>query len=214
MQRTRTISILIVSSLILTSSLAAQRIHVGAAAAYMAHGTYFDGPGGARFTNRDGLAAVIFGDWALLPALSAVLQGSVARSDWAFRQVPIVGDLDVGGARLWFADAGVRFFPLELQRRTGSATGSLPRRGIRPFVQAGMGVVRYSISNAILDEAATNVAVTIGAGIAVPIGPLRAELSVKDWIVSFESVDEAGLIGAAGRRAHTLAVAAGLGIGL
>ena len=210
----RRISILIVVPLLLPPSLAGQRVHLGAAAAWMSHGTYFEGPGGARFTNRDGLAAGVTADWSLLPALSALVQGSVARSDWSFRDVPLVGDVDVGGARLWFADAGLRLFPLEVRRPAGSATAPLLRRGIRPFVQAGIGLVRYAVSNAILDEAATNVAGTIGAGITVSIGALRAELFIKDWIVSFESVDEAGFIGAAGRRAHTLALGAGLGIGL
>lgn len=207
-------SILFLLHLLLAPSLAAQRVHVGAFAAYMSHGTYFDGPGGARFTNRDGVAAGFACDWSLLPALSVVLQGSVARSDWAFRQAPIVGDVDVGGARLWFADASFRLFPLDAWRPANTPTGPARGRAIRPFVQAGAGLVRYSVRNAILDEAASNVALTIGAGITVPLGPLRAELSVKDWIVSFSSVDEAGVIGAAGRRAHTLALLAGLSIGL
>ena len=165
--------------------LCAQRVHAGITAGYMAYGTYFEGPGEIRFSNRDGAALGVSANWSIRPILSIAVAASFARSDWTFREVPIAGDVDIGGARLWFADAGLRLFPFA----TGSSMpqrnrGTFPRQ-VQPFVQAGGGLVRYSVNNSILDEHATNVALTLAGGLTVALGRLRGEVLVKDWISSF-----------------------------
>jgi hypothetical protein len=68
------------------------------------------------------------------------------------------------------------------------------------------------VNNSILDEHATNVALTLAGGLTVALGRLRGEVLVKDWISSFAGVD-LGIVGASGRRAHTIGFLAGLSLG-
>jgi hypothetical protein len=193
------------------SSMAAQesqispyRFHVTPTAGYLSYGAYFNGPAGLAFSNANGAAyggQIDVVVWRNLSLVGSVLH---ATSDWSFQGVPLVGTVNVGGANLWFYDAGARLqFPL----------GS--RRSVAPFVEAGAGAIRYAVDNALLSGRATNFAITAGIGILARLNDrISLEGTVKDHAASFRSVDQASGFGVTGRWAHTVGFLAGLSIGL
>jgi hypothetical protein len=178
------------------------RIQLIPSVGYFTFGTYFTGPAGIQFSNQDGLAyggqlAVTL--WRNLSLVGSVLRGT---SDWSFESVPLVGRISIGGASLLLYDTGLRF-----SQRLGTSS---------PMAVVGQvtaGAIRYSVEHPLLTGAATNFAVSFGAGIS---GRLRHRINlhllVKDYIASFRSVDDAASLGVEGQRAHTLGVLLGIGI--
>ena len=204
-------TILLITVLVLqTFPLAAQRsgsgqaVRIGPTAGYLTFGTYFTGPGGLRFSNDNAAAfggELEFPVWRDLSVIGNVLH---ATSDWSFEEVPLIGSVTLGGASLWFFDAGLRLhFPL------GSA------RTVLPFVEAGAGAIRYAVNNPLLEGQATNWSLVGGLGVTTRIGErLGVEARVKDYFASFKSVDDAAALGVSGRRAHTIGFLVGVSIGL
>src|SRR5215210_9437619 len=166
-----------------------QAVRIGPTAGYLTFGTYFTGPGGLRFSNDNAAAfggELEFPVWRDLSLVGNVLH---ATSDWSFQEVPIIGSVTIGGASLWFFDAGLRLhFPL------GST------RTVLPFVEAGAGAIRYAVNNPLLEGQATNLAFVGGLGVTTRIGErLGVEARVKDYFASFKSVDEAAALGVNGQ---------------
>jgi hypothetical protein len=185
-------------------SSSVQALRIGPTAGYLTFGTYFTGPGGLRFSNDNAAAfggELEFPVWRDLSVVGNVLH---ATSDWSFQEVPLIGSLTIGGASLWFFDAGLRLhFPLESGRT------------VLPFVEAGAGAIRYAVNNPVLEGNATNLAFVGGLGVATRIGErIGVEARVKDYFASFKSVDEAASLGVEGRRAHTVGFLLGINIGL
>ena len=185
-------------------SQSVQAVRLGPTAGYLTFGTYFTGPGNLRFSNDNAAAfggELEFPVWRDLSVVGNVLH---ATSDWSFQGVPLVGSVTLGGASLWFFDAGLRLhFPL------GSA------RTVLPFVEAGAGAIRYAVNNPLLEGQATNLALVGGLGVTTRIGErLGVEARVKDYFASFRSVDDAAALGVSGRRAHTLGFLVGVSLGL
>ena len=204
--RSRTILVLILAlpgySLAAQQSPSVQALRIGPTAGYLTFGTYFTGPGGLRFSNDNAAAfggGLEFPIWRDLSVVGNVLH---ATSDWSFQEVPLIGSLTIGGASLWFFDAGLR-----LHVPLGST--------ILPFVEAGAGAIRYAVNNPLLEGNATNLAFVGGLGVATRIGErIGLEARVKDYFASFKSVDEAASLGVEGRRAHTVGFLLGINIGL
>jgi hypothetical protein len=191
-------------SLAAQQSRPVQALRIGPAAGYLTFGTYFTGPGGLRFSNDNAAAfggGLEFPVWRNLSVVGNVLH---ATSDWSFQEVPLIGSLTIGGASLWFFDAGLRLhFPL------GST------RTVLPFLEAGAGAIRYAVNNSLLEGQATNLAFVGALGITTRIGErLGLEARVKDYYASFRSVDEAEALGVSGRRAHTVGFLVGINVGL
>jgi len=181
-----------------------QALRLGPTAGYLTFGTYFTGPGGLQFSNDNAAAfggGLEFPVWRDLSLVGNVLH---ATSDWSFQEVPLIGSLTLGGASLWFFDAGLRLhFPL------GST------RTVLPFVEAGAGAIRYAVNNPLLEGQATNLAFVGGLGVTTRIGErLGVEARVKDYFASFKSVDEAAALGVNGQRAHTVGFLVGVSVGL
>ena len=192
------------SALAAQQSPSVQAIRIGPTAGYLTFGTYFTGPGGLQFSNDNAAAfggGLEFPVWRDLSVVGSVLH---ATSDWSFQEVPLLGSVTIGGASLWFFDAGLRLhFPV------GSA------RTVLPFVEAGAGAIRYAVNNSLLEGQATNLALVGGLGITTRIGErLGIEARVKDYFASFKSVDDAAALGVTGRRAHTLGFLVGVTLGL
>jgi hypothetical protein len=179
-------------------------LRLGPTAGYLTFGTYFTGPGGLRFSNDNAVgfgAELDFPVWRNLSLVGNVLR---ATSDWGFEEVPFVGSVTLGGASLWFFDAGLRFhFPL------GQA------RTVLPFIEAGAGAIRYAVNNDLLIGDATNFAFVGGLGVYTRLGDrFGFTVRVKDYLASFRSVDDAAALGVRGRRAHTVGFLLGLNISL
>ncbi|HZA98907.1 MAG TPA: hypothetical protein VE399_09030, partial [Gemmatimonadales bacterium] len=88
-------------------SSSVQAVRIGPTAGYLTFGTYFTGPGGLQFSNDNAAAfggELEFPVWRDLSVVGNVLH---ATSDWSFQQVPLIGSVTLGGASLWFFDAGL-----------------------------------------------------------------------------------------------------------
>jgi Outer membrane protein beta-barrel domain len=179
------------------------RARVIPTAGYLVFGSYFNGPGDLEFSNTNGPTYGAELEVTLGHRLSVIGSALHATSDWSFSGIPLLGTVSVGGASLWFYDAGLRLrFPL-------GATGR-----VSPYVQASAGATRYAVNNVLLSDHATNFAFSGGAGVLMQLaGRLSLQGMVKDYLASFKSVDQGLVVGIEGRRAHTLAFLVGAGIG-
>ena len=170
---------------------------------HLDYGTYFTGPGGIRFSNEDGLGLggqLSVRVWRNLSVVGSVLHGS---SNWRFEEVPLVGLITLNGAKLWFFDVGPRIaVPL------GS---TVP---VTLVAQVTAGAIHYAVNNPLFVGETPNLAFGGGAGLVVSLGRrARVQALVKDYVASFRSVEDAAFLGVEGRRAHTVAILIGLGIG-
>jgi opacity protein-like surface antigen len=186
-----------------------ERVQVALGGGWLTSGDYFRGPGGLALDNGDAFAGNLQVSVAVYRSIGLVLAVAHARPDWRLSGVPLIGSIGVPGARLWFGDVAVR------------AHAPLGRTARPPtvFAQAGAGLVDYAVDTRIvgrsLDEHATNFAVTLGAGAALPLTDrLGLELLAKDYIVSFKSVQDLAAVGVEGRRAHTLLLTVSARLGL
>jgi hypothetical protein len=206
--------ILALALLLAPAGLSAQRftnsrVQVAAGGGFLTSGAYFTGPGALELASGNAFAGLLQVSVPVHRSIALVVSGAHARPEWRISGVPLVGDIDVSGARLWFADAAVRgLLPL------GEPSATTPVA----FAQAGAGLAHYSLNTTILvspvDEHATNFAGTVAAGVALPLAR-RFELEVlaKDYIASFRSVRDLEQLGVEGRRAHTLLLAVSARVG-
>jgi hypothetical protein len=174
-------------------------VQVAAGGGFLTSGAYFTGPGGVEFANGDAFAGALQVSIAVHRAFAVVLAAAHARPEWRLTGVPLIGSVGVPGGRLWFADAALR--------------GQLPLGGASRvpllFAQAGGGVAHYALATSLLgnavDEHATNFALALGAGLALPLaGRFGVEVMAKDYIASFKSIRDLEAFGVEGRRAHTV----------
>jgi len=186
------------------------RVQVSAGGGFLTSGAYFTGPGALELSSGDAFAGTVQVSVPVHRSFALVVAGAHARPDWRITGVPLVGAVGVSGAKLWFADAAIRgILPL------GAPSITTPTA----FAQAGAGLARYSLNTTVLgnavDEDATNFAVTLGAGLALPLTErLGLEVMAKDYIASFTSVRDLEPLGIEGRRAHTVLLAASARLGL
>ena len=188
---------------LVAAPLAAQRstttLQVTPYAGYMISGKALEGPLGTSLSNS---AGAMFGAQLALeivPGLAVV--GNVAYSDPDVRAgVPFLGDVRVGSSSIWLYDGGLQLsMPL-----TG---GLLP---ITPFVQGGVGAMRYEVSSGPLTGTASNVAWNVGGGADLTLGRnLGLRLFAKDYIGKFDFKDATGL-DVSGETAHHVALGVGL----
>jgi hypothetical protein len=170
-------------------------------AGYMKFGNFANGPLGTSLRNA---GAPIYGaelGLGLAPALALV--GNIAYSQPDLEVgAPILGGISVGQGSVLLYDAGLR-----LRVPTG---GALP---ISPFVQAGAGAIRQSVSLSPISTHATNFAYNIGAGADVAIAPrVGLQLMAKDYIGKFDAKEATG-INVDTKTTHNWALSAGLRLG-
>ncbi len=179
------------------------RVQVSAGGGFLTSGTHFTGPGALKLANDDAFAGMLQVGMPVHRSVDVILSGAHARPEWRITGVPLVGEIGISGTRLWFADAALRgLLPLGQPSITTPAA----------FAQAGAGLAHYSVNTSILgnvvDEDATNFAVALGAGVALPFTErFGMEVMAKDYIASFRSVRDLEQLGIEGRRAHTILLA-------
>lgn len=171
-------------------------------AGYIHFGNLANGPLGTRL--RDAGAAVYGAELSLGLVPSLALIGNVAYSQPDLQiGAPLLGGVSVGQSSVLLYDAALR-----LRVPTG---GLLP---ISPFVQAGAGAVRQSVSIDPVSTHATNFAYNVGAGADVAIAPhLGLQLMAKDYIGKFDAKQATGL-NIDTKTTHNWSVSAGLRLGL
>ena len=83
-----------------------------------------------------------------------------------------------GDIGYWLADAGLQW-QLPFAFREGS---------VAPFVQGGIGAVRYSAdaNSPDADGSTTNVQFNAGLGLDIDMGPIGLQLMAKDYVTSFD----------------------------
>jgi opacity protein-like surface antigen len=180
----------VIAGLVLTAStLNAQQadqpsIKLTPYAGYMSFGSLASGPLGSEITNGGG--AVYGGQLNLALTRSLGLYGNVAYSRPGVEVgLPILGGVSVGESSVLLYDGG---FQLSAPLSTGAG------RQITPFVQAGVGGMRYSFDIASVHANATNLAYNVGAGADIPLGRnLGIRLMAKDYIGKFDAGDIAGI---------------------
>jgi hypothetical protein len=172
-------------------------LQVSPYAGYIRFGDYFEGPVGSTVSNAN--APIYGGQLGLRVAPNVSLVGNVAYSKADVEvDVPLLGGLNVGRSSVLLYDAGVQL---------DVPTGSLP---IAPFVQAGVGAIRYDIEQSFLDAQASNLAANVGVGADLALGrSVALRLMAKDYIGRFD-FDEASSFDVRGRTAHSWAFTAGL----
>lgn len=193
-----------VAATLLAPAARAQRaaggIQLSPYAGYLISGNALEGPLGTSLSNSAGAIGGAQLAITLAPGIAVV--GNVAYASPDVRAgIPIVGDVSVGSSEIWLYDGGLQ---LSLPERAG---GLLP---ISPFLQGGVGAMRYSVSSGPLTGEATNVAWNLGAGADLALGRhLAVRLFAKDYIGKFDFKDATGF-DVGGETTHHVALGMGL----
>jgi len=156
---------------------------------YIHFGDFASGPLGTSVSNAAApLIGVTIG-LDMSPRLSLV--GNLGFADSQLRgNLPLLGGYNFGDSKVFLFDAGVRF---QLLAPAPGATTAAPAAQFVPFVEGGLGAIRFNQSVGPLDTDATNLAVNLGAGVDVRLSPRYAlRLSVKDYIGKFDFSDALG----------------------
>jgi len=167
---------------------------------YMSFGNLVSGPVGSGVGNGTG---AVYGAQVTIPVTGSVgLYGNIAYSKPGLEVgVPILGGVSIGQGSVLMYDGGLQL----------SAPVSAGRRTIVPFLQAGIGQMRYDIQAiSILQTQATNTAYNVGGGADIALGKgMAVRLLAKDYIGKFNFQDATGL-GISGNTAQNWAFSAGL----
>ena len=144
-------------------------------AGYMMFGKLFEGPIGTSISAGSG--PVYGAQMSLTMAKNVALYGNVGYSSSDLKiGLPIIGGLDVGSSKALLYDGGV-----ELKIPMQAATM------VTPFVQGGIGAIRYEVESGFLNTNATNVAYNFGGGIDMRLSPnFGVRLMAKDYLGKFD----------------------------
>ena len=169
---------------------------------YMVFGDIVNGPLGTSLSSS---ASPVYGAQVNLPVGSTLsIVGNVAYSQPDLRVgVPILGGINVGRSSVWFYDAGLQF----------SAPVMSGQRSIIPFVQAGVGGMKYDVNVSGINRSASNIAFNAGIGADLPLAEnIGLRIMAKDYIGKFD-VNEATSIDYTAKNSNNVALSAGLKLG-
>ena len=170
-------------------------------AGYMMFGKLFTGPIGTSISAGSG--PVYGAQMSLTMAKNVALYGNVGYSSSDLKiGLPIIGGLDVGSSKALMYDGG-----LELKVPMQAAAV------VTPFVQAGVGAIRYEVSSGFLNANATNVAYNFGGGVDVRLTPnFGLRLMAKDYLGKFD-FKEATSFDLNGKTTNNVALTLGVNLG-
>jgi opacity protein-like surface antigen len=172
-------------------------------AGYIQFGSFMDGPIGTRISNQG--TAILGGELALDIAPNVAIVGNVGYADSNIEVgLPIIGGFDIADSKVLMYDGA-----LQLRLPMSSTLGS----GITPFVQGGLGAMRYEIRAAGLESKSTNLAANVGAGIDLQLSRnLGVKLMAKDYIGKFDMQEATGF-NFNQKTTHNFAFTAGISLG-
>ncbi len=175
-------------------------LHVTPYVGYMVFGNYLTGPVGTTISNA---SAPIYGTQvglSLAPNVSLIGNVGYTSSDLTVG-IPFLGGVSVGHSDMLIYDAGLEY------NLGASKAGTT---AFSPFVQAGVGAIRYTITESVLQTQATNLAGNLGLGADFSLSKgMALRVLAKDYIGKFNFQDATGL-GISGQTAHNIAFSAGL----
>ena len=172
-------------------------------AGYIQFGTLLDGPIGSRISNQG--TAIIGGELGLDIAPNVAIVGNIGYADSNIEAgLPIVGGFDIADSKVLLYDGA-----LQLRLPMTSSIGS----GLTPFVQGGVGAMRYEIRAGSLETKSTNLAANVGAGVDLQLSRnLGIRLMAKDYIGKFDMAEATGF-NFSQKTTHNWALTAGISLG-
>jgi opacity protein-like surface antigen len=179
----------------------AKVLDVSPYAGYMIFGKLFEGPIGTSISTGSG---PVYGAQASLSlSKNVAVFGNVGYSNSDLEVgIPILGGLDVGTSKALIYDGGIE---LKIPMATSTV--------ISPFVQGGIGAIRYEVESGIVNATATNVAYNFGGGLDVRFTPnLGMRLMAKDYLGKFD-FKEATSFDLKGKTTNNVALTVGLNLG-
>ena len=170
-------------------------------AGYMMFGKLFEGPIGTSISAGSG--PVYGAQMSLTMAKNVALYGNVGYSSSDLKVgVPIIGGFDVGSSKALLYDGGVE---LRIPMQAASK--------VTPFVQGGVGAIRYEVDASFLNAKATNVAYNFGGGVDVKLSPnFGVRLMAKDYLGKFD-FKEATSFDLNGKTTNNVALSLGVNLG-
>jgi hypothetical protein len=190
-----------VASAAAQAPLSGSVLHVTPYAGYMVFGNYLNGPLNTTLTNKPGMLYGTQVGLSLSPNVSLV--GNIGYTSSSIDVgLPFFGGVSVGNSSTLIYDA-------DLEYDVGKTT--LGSSSFSPFVQAGVGAMKYDINAAsVINTNATNFAGNVGVGADFNISKgLALRVMAKDYIGKFNFQDATG-IGIDGSTAHNFGLTAGL----
>src|SRR5829696_1598852 len=170
-------------------------------AGYMMFGKLFEGPIGTSISAGSG---PVYGAQASLTmAKNVALYGNVGYSSSDLKVgLPILGGLNVGNSKALMYDGGVE---LKIPMQAASV--------VTPFVQGGVGAIRYEVESGFLNTNATNVAYNVGGGVDVRLSPnFGVRVMAKDYLGKFD-FKEATTFKVNGKTTNNVALTLGVNFG-
>ena len=170
-------------------------------AGYMMFGKLFEGPIGTSISAGSG---PVYGAQAsLFMTKNVALYGNVGYSSSDLKVgLPILGGIDVGSSKALMYDGGVE---LKVPMQAESV--------VKPFVQGGVGAIRYEVDASFLNATATNVAYNFGGGVDVRLSPnFGMRLMAKDYLGKFD-FKEATSFDLNSKTTHNVALSLGVNFG-
>ena len=175
-------------------------LHVSPYIGYMIFGNYLTGPLGSSVSNAPSLLYGTQVGLSLAPNLSLI--GNIGYTSSNIQVgLPFLGGVSVGNSSLLMYDAGLEydFHP--------ASSGGL---ALSPFLQAGVGQMRYTINESVLQTQAMNLAGNFGAGVDLALSRgVAVRVMAKDYVGKFNFQDATSL-GIDGNTANNFALSAGL----
>jgi opacity protein-like surface antigen len=170
-------------------------------AGYMMFGKLFEGPIGTSVSTGSG--PVYGAQMSLTMAKNLALYGNVGYSSSDLKiGLPIIGGLDVGSSKALLYDGGVE---LKVPMQAASM--------VTPFVQGGVGAIRYEVESGFVNTNATNVAYNFGGGVDVKLSPnFGVRLMAKDYLGKFD-FKEATSFDLNGKTTNNVALTVGVHFG-
>jgi opacity protein-like surface antigen len=170
-------------------------------AGYMMFGKLFEGPIGTSVSAGSG--PVYGAQMSLTMAKNVALYGNVGYSSSDLKiGLPIIGGLDVGSSKALMYDGGVE---LKIPMQAASV--------VTPFVQGGVGAIRYEVESSFLNANATNVAYNVGGGVDVRLSPnFGVRVMAKDYLGKFD-FKEATSFNVNGKTTNNVALTLGVNFG-
>ena len=170
-------------------------------AGYLMFGKLFEGPIGTSISAGSG--PVYGAQMSLTMAKNVAVYGNVGYSSSDLKiGLPIFGGLDVGSSKALLYDGGVE---LKVPMQAASK--------VTPFVQGGVGAIRYEVSSGFLNTKATNVAYNFGGGFDVRLAPnFGVRVMAKDYLGKFD-FKEATSFDLNGKTTNNVALTLGVNLG-